>query len=215
MTDEAQPTETRGRMIRGWMARFYDAMSWVCSLGGEAKTNREIVERAGIKPGERVLDVGCGTGGQTLPAAEVTGPGNVAGIDPSPDMLERAREKAAKKRLDIDFRGAAIEKLPFDDQQFDVVLSSFMLHHLPKDVMRRGFGEIYRVLKPDGRLLAVDFTSGRSLIGRVMGFLGHAHKLEGLNGIKSMLAEAGFSTVEALPSKQGHLFYLRAQKMDQ
>ncbi len=214
MTDEAQPTETRGRMIRGWMARFYDAMSWTCSLGGEAKTNREIVERAGIKPGERVLDVGCGTGGQTLPAAEVTGPGNVAGIDPSPDMLERAREKAAKKRLDIDFRGAAIEKLPFDDQQFDVVLSSFMLHHLPKDVMRRGFGEIYRVLKPDGRLLAVDFTSGRSLIGRVMGFLGHAHKLEGLNGIKSMLAEAGFSTVEELPSKQGHLFYLRAQKMD-
>src|SRR2546426_11981212 len=113
-------------MIPGWWARFYDAMSWVGSLGGEAKTNRELVERAGIKPGERVLDVGCGTGGQTLPPAEGTGPRNVAGIDPSPDMLERAREKAAKKRLDIDFRGAAIEKLPFDDQQVDLVLNSFM-----------------------------------------------------------------------------------------
>ena len=212
MTDEAQPTETSGRMIRGWMARVYDAMSWICSLGGGAKTNWEIVERAGIKPGERVLDVGCGTGAQTLPAAEVAGPGSVAGVDPSPDMLERAREKAAKKGLEIDFRSAAIEKLPFDDQQFDVVLSSFMLHHLPEDVMRSGFGEIKRVLKPDGRLLAVDFTSGRSLIGRVMGLLGHAHKLEGLNGIKSTLVEAGFSSVEELPSKQGHVFFLRAQK---
>jgi len=215
MTEETRATETKGRMICGWMARFYDAMSWVCSLGGGTKTNREIIERAGIKPGERVLDVGCGTGAQTLPAAEVAGPGNVVGVDPSPDMLEQAREKAEKKGLDIDFRGAAIEKLPFDDQQFDVVLSSFMLHHLPEDVMRSGFGEIQRVLKPGGRLLAVDFTSGRSLIGRVMGFLGHAHKLEGLNGIKSTLAEVGFANVEELPSNRGHIFFLRAEKADQ
>jgi len=214
MTEETQATQTRGRMIRGWMARFYDAMSWVCSLGGEAKTNREIIERAGIKSGERVLDVGCGTGAQTVPAAEVAGSGNVAGIDPSPDMLERARQKAAKKGLDIDFRSAAIEKVPFDDQQFNVVLNSFMLHHLPDDVMRAGFAEIHRVLQHGGRLLAVDFTSGRSLIGRIMGFLGHAHKLDGLNSIKSMLAEAGFSTVEELPSKQGHVFFLRAEKRE-
>ena len=212
MTEETRATETRGRTIRGWMARLYDAMSWVCSLGGGAKTNREIIERAGIKPGERVLDVGCGTGAQTLPAAEVAGPGNVAGVDPSPDMLERAREKAAKKRLEIDFRSAAIEKLPFDDQQFNVVLSSFMLHHLPEDVMRAGFAEIHRVLQHGGRLLAADFTSGRSLIGRVMGLLGHAHKLEGLTGVKSMLADAGFSNVEELPSKQGHVFFLRGEK---
>ncbi len=212
MTEETYATETKGRTIRGWMARFYDAMSWVCSCGQEAKTNREIVERAGIKPGERVLDIGCGTGAQTLPAAEVAGPGNVAGVDPSPDMLERARQKAAKKGLEIDFRSAAIEKLPFDDGQFNVVLSSFMLHHLPDDVMRAGFAEIHRVLKHGGRLLAIDFTSGRSLIGRVMGFLGHGHKLDGLNGIKTMLTRAGFSTVEELPSKQGHVFFLRAEK---
>jgi ubiquinone/menaquinone biosynthesis C-methylase UbiE len=212
MTDEAQPTETRGRMIRGWMARFYDAMSWVCSLGGEAKTNREIVERAEIKPGERVLDVGCGTGAQTLPAAETAGPGNVVGIDPSPDMLERAREKAAKKRLDIDFRNAAIEKLPFADQEFDAVLSSFMLHHLPEDVMRGGFGEIQRVLKPGGRLLAVDMISGRSLVGRIIGLFGHAHKPHALERIKSQLTGAGFSNVDELPSKQGHIFFLRAER---
>ncbi|SRR6266542_1418328 len=215
MTEEAQATETKGRMIRGWMARFYDAMSWVCSLGGEAKTNREIVQRAEIKAGERVLDVGCGTGAQTLPAAETAGPGNVIGIDPSPDMLERAREKGEKKGLEIDFRSAAIEKLPFADQEFDVVLSSFMLHHLPEDVMRSGFAEIQRVLKPSGRLLAVDMISGRSLVGRIIGFFGHAHRPHALDRIKSQLGEAGFSNVEELPSKQGHIFFLRAEKAGQ
>src|SRR5207247_11009577 len=93
MTDEARPTETRGRMIRGWTARFYDAMSWVCSLGGEAKTNREIIERAGIKPSERVLDIGCGPGAPTLAAAEVAGPATAAGGDPSPDVLQRSGRK--------------------------------------------------------------------------------------------------------------------------
>jgi len=211
MTDNTQATETKGRTIR-WFARFYDAASWLMSFGQEAKTNREIVKKAGVQPDERVLDVGCGTGAQTLPAAEAAGPGNVAGIDPSPEMLARAREKAARKNLGIDFRNAAIEKLPFDDQQFDVVLSSFMLHHLPHDVMRKGFAEILRVLKPGGRLLATDMISGRSLLGWIIRLFGHAHKLSALARMKSDLEDAGFSAVEELPSEHGHLFYLRARK---
>jgi demethylmenaquinone methyltransferase/2-methoxy-6-polyprenyl-1,4-benzoquinol methylase/phosphoethanolamine N-methyltransferase len=203
------PPETRGRTI-GRFARFYDAAGSLVSFGQNAKTNREIVARAGVKPGERVLDAGCGTGAQTLPAAEVAGPRRVSGIDPSPQMLERARSKAAKNGLDIDFRAAAIEKLPYGDGEFDVVLSSRMLHHLPEDVMRSGFAEVRRVLKPGGRFLVTDIVAGRSLIGALIRLFGHAHSPQGLKRIKAMLGEAGFATVEELPLKQRHLFCLRA-----
>jgi ubiquinone/menaquinone biosynthesis C-methylase UbiE len=206
-TEEAP--ETRGRTIR-WFARFYDAAGCLMSFGQGNKTNRKIIRLAGIEPGKRVLDVGCGTGAQTLPAAEVAGPGNVSGIDPSPEMLERAREKAERSGLEIDFRAAAMEKLPYPDGEFDVVLSSFMLHHLPEDVIRAGVAEVRRVLKPGGRFLIADMVSGRSFTGRIIGLLGHAHKLSGLERIESTLKENGFGTVEEMPSKQGHFFFLLA-----
>ena len=210
-----QAPKTEGRTIR-WWARFYDTASWLMSFGQDARTNREIVARAGIKPGDRVLDVGCGTGAQAIPSAMIAGAGNVTGIDPSPEMIDVARRKAAKKRVEVDFRLAAIEeRLPQADplsRLFDVVLSSFMLHHLPEDVTRAGFAQIRRVLKPGGRFLAADLVSGRSLVGRVIGFFGHAHKLKSLDAIKAALSETGFEAVEELPSSQGHLFFLIAKK---
>src|SRR5256712_10506426 len=100
MTEEAQATETKGRMIRGWMARFYDAMSWVCPLGREAKTNREIVERAGIKPGERVLDVGWGTGGRAPPPGQGIRSRECGWLQSSPCGREWGRAQDGKKRPD-------------------------------------------------------------------------------------------------------------------
>ena len=207
----AEAPQTRGRTIR-FLARFYDAGSWLLSFGQEAKTNREIIEIAGIQPGEKVLDIGCGTGAQTLPAAERAGPGNVAGIDASPEMLEVARRKAAKRKLDIDFRLTPAEDLPFGDGEFDVVLSSFMLHHLPEDVIRAAFQEVHRVLKPDGRFLAVDMAS-RGLIGAAIRLFGHAHTSGGVEKLKQMLNDAGFRSVEELPrGKNSYLVFIRSLK---
>ena len=101
-------------------------------------------------------------------AAQAVGPeGTAVGIDPGPAMIGVARLKAARTRSRATFELGVIERLGFGDSTFDVVLSSFMLHHLPADVKRAGLGEVWRVLKPGGRLVLVDFDPTRP-IARLM-----------------------------------------------
>jgi SAM-dependent methyltransferase len=83
--------------------------------------------------------------------------GETCGIDPAPEMVELARRKAAQAGVRVRFEVGVIEVLPYLPDHFDVVLSSLMLHHLPDELKRRGLAEIHRVLKPAGRLVAVDF----------------------------------------------------------
>ena len=150
----APPTE--GKTIR-W-ARLYDVGTTLLSFGQLAALHRRIVELAGIRPGERILDVGCGPGRLAIVASGAAGPGGEAcGIDPAPEMVELARRKAAQANVRAGFEVGVIEALPCRAGHFDVVLSSLMLHHLPDEVKRRGLAEIHRVLKPGGRVVAVDF----------------------------------------------------------
>lgn len=147
--------KTQGAVLK-WQAPFYDAE---CALVGlRKKFRRETLRHAWLSPGEQVLDVGCGTGVLTQLAAEEVGPsGAVMGIDPSVPMIALARKKASRSGSQAQFELGVVEKLSFKDRRFDVVLSSLMLHHLPVGLKREGLSEIYRVLKPGGRLLAVDF----------------------------------------------------------
>ena len=164
---------TEGRTL-GRMARVYDL---VCTLGGLGTGfKRRIVELAQLKRDDRVLDVGCGTGVLTRLAGERAQ--EVAGIDAAPEMIAVARSKAEREGLDIDFRPALIEDLPYPDSHFDVVLSSLMVHHLPPAVKLSGLREVLRVLKTGGRFILVDFD--------------RAGKLPGL------LREAGFAEVRSL-----------------
>jgi ubiquinone/menaquinone biosynthesis C-methylase UbiE len=126
-------------------------------LGKEARFREWTVDTANITNGHSVLDVGCGTGNLTMAAKTRAGvEGDVHGIDGAPEMIRAAERKAADRQLDISFRVGLIEDIPFPDGEFDVVLSSLMLHHLPKDLKRQGVAEISRVLKPGGRFVAVD-----------------------------------------------------------
>lgn len=164
---------TRGRTIRHW-APFYEAAGWLMSFGQLPAIRRFSIGTAALEPGERVLDVGCGPGSLTIPAARKAGPlGRVAGIDASPEMIEAAARKAKEQGLDIDFRVAPVEALPFEDGVFDAVLSSLMLHHLPDDLKAQGLGEIIRVLKPGGRLIVIDIAGGQGPLSHVMGLFGH------------------------------------------
>lgn len=145
---------TRG-MLLDWLSPIYD---WCCpKVGIGSKFRNTTLRYAGLKPGEHVLDVGCGTGVLTRLAGKIVGPtGRAIGIDPGPKMIAIARNNAAQEKSHAEFWLAAIEDLPFGDNRFDCVLSSFMIHHLPPDLKLKGLTEVYRVLKPGGRLLVVD-----------------------------------------------------------
>lgn len=190
---------TEGQLIR-WAAG-YDVLLGAVTLGFEKRFRRRIVAAAGLRPGQRVLDVGCGTGTLALVAAAAVGPeGRVEGIDPSPQMIARARAKAAARGSAARFQVAAIEKLPFADQSFDAVLSSLMFHHLPGPLKQTGLAELHRVLAPGGSLTIVDFDDGGPVLHRLAAHLSpHAHGASHANsGIAALALEArraGFQQV--------------------
>lgn len=157
---------TQGRTI-SW-ASHYDLLVKLLSFGRENALRSRTIRQAAISRGEVVLDVGCGTGTLTLLARTQTGAaGKVHGIDASPEMIAVARQKSVQQKSDVDFQVGVIEALPFPDGTFDVVLSSLMFHHLPPDLKQRGLAEIYRVLKPGGRLIVVDMARPKTLAQRL------------------------------------------------
>ncbi len=148
-------SQTQGT-VWNWAWR-YDLLIGLATVGRERTFRRRIADLAQLRPAEAVLDVGCGTGTLAIVARERVGTsGRVAGIDPSVQMIARARRKAERAGLSNDFQVGVIEQLTFPDQSFEIVLSTFMMHHLPDDLKRRGLFEIVRVLKPEGRLLVLD-----------------------------------------------------------
>ena len=188
--------QTKGKVIR-W-ARWYDLGSKLLSFGRDKAIRTKALELAAIRPGEKVLDVGCGTGTLAIAATDVTGEaGEVHGVDPSPEMIDVAQKKAARSGRHVRFQMGVIEALPYPDDEFDLVLSSLMLHHLPDDPKQKGFAEVLRVLKPGGRFLAVDFGSDtKSFLGHLLAVLGHARGSSNAENLAAALRESGFGDVE-------------------
>jgi len=187
---------TRGRVLHS--AAGYDLLAWLLLLGRERAFRERLVRLARLDPGQSVLDIGCGTGSLAISAKRRVGPsGRVEGIDASPEMIARARKKATKAGVDVAFTNGVVEALPFPDGYFDAVLSTLMLHHLPRDARRQCARQMRRVLKPGGRVLAVDF-GGET--GNRKSLLEHFHRRHGrvdVRDIVQLLSEAGLEVVES------------------
>jgi ubiquinone/menaquinone biosynthesis C-methylase UbiE len=192
MHGDNQAVHTEGMVIH-W-AGFYDVLLKILTLGREGRFRHRIITAARLESGQRVLDVGCGTGTLTLAAAEVVGTeGRVHGIDPAPEMIARARAKAAKATAPVAFEVGVVEALAFPDQSVDVVLSSLMFHHLPDPLKPAALAEIRRVLAPGGHLLVVDFgkTDGLEAEVKAAGFGTVTTARLGPRILFSLVAEVG------------------------
>lgn len=201
------------------MVYTYDKYMKKITFGKEEKLRKTTVDLALIKQGDNVLEIGCATGSLTLAAKQKAGiNGKVAAIDIIPGMIEVSKEKARKANLDIDFKLGSIDNIPFPDGQFDAVICSFMIFHMSDKVRNKGIEEIYRVLKPGGRLLVLDVVLPQKRFSRKLlkSFLGFMLKHE-LNELMPKLESTGFTKTEIAQAKFKFLglpllSYLRASK---
>jgi ubiquinone/menaquinone biosynthesis C-methylase UbiE len=179
---------------------LYDVTVWLAFLGKEHLFREKVLNLGRLANGESVLDVGCGTGTLAIAAKKRVGVGgSVHGLDASMEMLGRAEKKARRAGVEVCFKRGVAEALPFPDAQFNVVLSTVMFHHLPQKARLQCATEIRRVLKPDGRLLVVDFEG---FSDQKRSLLSHFHRPHGhvrAQDIVALLAEAGLKTIESGP----------------
>lgn len=187
---------TQGRTIR-W-ASHYDFVVKLLTLGRENALRNQTLRVAAISRGETVLDVGCGTGTLALLAkAESGDQGKVYGIDASLEMIAVAQQKSLQQKCAVDFQTGVIEALPFTDNTFNVVLSSLMFHHLPPDLKQHGLAEIYRVLKPGGRLLVVDMKRPTTVIQRLgIMTLAHHGQTSDVHDLLPIMEKIGYERVQ-------------------
>ncbi len=196
---EAPATKTQGRILdQGWR---YDLMEWVLDTflirGWLRELRQKTATLARLQPGEKVLDVGCGTGTLAIEVQQRVGAtGRAFGVDPGGQQIARARFKAARRNLPVDFKVGVIEHLDFHDQTFDAVVSTLMMHHLPDDLRRQGLSEIARVLKPGGRLVIADFKRPENAQDQRARHGRHGAMGSGIQDLPPLLKDAGFSQVE-------------------
>ena len=145
------------------IAPRYDLFTSLMSYGMDSGWKRKLVEMADLKGKETVLDLACGTGDITFEVARRIRAGRVIGLDITQKMLEIAERKRREFDLThVSFYRADILSMPFPDESFDRVTGGYALRNVPD--LAAGLTEIKRVLKPGGRLLALDFGHPRSRI---------------------------------------------------
>jgi FkbM family methyltransferase len=176
-----------------WLLPLYDPI--VKLLGGGA-ARKALLDQAALQPDHRVLDVGCGTGTLATFMKRLHPNVEVVGVDPDPKALARARRKAAREGVWVEFKQGFGDELPYPEGSFDRVFSSFMFHHLPADEKVGVLREVRRILKPGGEFHIMDFEGHED---GAHGFFAHllhsSHRLKdnSESRVLSFMRQAGFA----------------------
>ena len=152
--------QLKTRLKSTWMTGDYDVFARYMEKDAEV-----FYQRLGIKPGTRLLDVGCGAGQLALIAARAGA--EVTGCDIATNWLEKARARAAAEGLEITFEEGDAEALPYEDGQFDAVVSMFGAMFAPRPELVAA--ELARVCRPGGMIAMANWTPG--------GFIGQMFKI--------------------------------------
>ncbi|HEY5605539.1 MAG TPA: class I SAM-dependent methyltransferase [Thermoplasmata archaeon] len=199
-----------------WLTPLYDpVIRWFFR---ERRIKGRLVDRAAIRPGERVLDVGCGTGTLAILLKKAQPHATVVGVDGDPAVLRMARRKALEAGAEVAWDHGMVQALPYWDVSFDVVVSSLVLHHLSHDDKTRALREAHRILRPGGSFHLVEFTRPS---GALMKSLAKVSQLleeteDGVEGrLLGMLRNAGFQDsqeVETFRTPLGTVALFHARK---
>ena len=161
-TTQPEMESLKTRLKSMWMAGDFGQIANVIQAGAD-----EFIASLGLKPGNRVLDVACGSGNLAIPAAR-TG-ARVTGVDIATNLLEQARARAESEGLTIQFDEGDAESLPYDDGAFDVVITMFGAMFAPRPELVSS--ELVRVCEPGGRIAMANWTPA--------GFIGQMFKVTG------------------------------------
>ncbi len=183
-----------------WLTPLYDPLMNL--LLKEQKFKGRLLEALDLRSGQRVLDVGCGTGTLTILIERACRNVSVLGLDGDPDVLKIARQKATAANAHAEFVQALVDNMPFGADSIDRIASSLLFHHLTSEGKRRALRDIFRVLAPGGKLCIADWGKAQNKLMRGV-FLavqlldGFATTDENVRaGLSPCLEEAGFADVK-------------------
>lgn len=182
-----------------WLTPLYDRLIGLTMP--ERAFRRRLLTQADIRPGARVLDVGCGTGTLAIMAKAGEPGARVVGVDGDPAILALARDKAARSGADVELREGLAYALPFADASFERVVSSLVFHHLTTDEKGRALAECRRVLVPGGELHVADWGRPHNALmwalSRMLRYFDGPTTVDNLRGrLPALCRGAGFEKVE-------------------
>lgn len=183
-----------------WLTPFYDGL--VAATIRERKFRAAVIEQAGLRPGQRVLDLGCGTGTLAIEMARHCPGLQIFGLDGDPGALARAERKATQAGVEITWQQGLATKLPYPEASFDRAVSTLFFHHLAAQDKVSAATELYRVLRPAGQLHVADWGPPTSRLQRLLflpvqlldGFVNTSPQLA--RGLVDVFRQAGFEGVQ-------------------